>query len=240
MGANPDIGILIAFTAGIISFLSPCILPLIPGYLSFISGISVDRLGESSGQDRIKILSATILFVIGFAIIFVALGASAGLMGVSLMSYRSILTKVAGITIILFALFTMEIIKIPQLYNTKRFQSNTTRERGIWGALPLGMAFGFAWTPCVGPILGSIFMVAATGDTVNQGTMLLSVYALGLGIPFIATALFFNTALNTFGWIKKNYRTVNIISGLLLLLMGVLILTDKMNVVNTYILKLTS
>lgn len=240
MGGSPDIGILIAFTAGIISFLSPCILPLIPGYLSFISGISVDRLGESSGQDRIKILLATLVFVAGFASIFVGLGVSAGLVGVSLMSYQSIMTKIAGITIIIFALFTMDIIKIPQLYNTKRFQSNTTRKRGLWGALPLGMAFGFAWTPCVGPILGSIFMVAATGDTVSQGAVLLSVYALGLGIPFIATALFFNTALNAFGWIKRNYRAVNIVSGVLLLAMGILILTDRMTAVNSYIMRLTS
>jgi cytochrome c-type biogenesis protein len=214
-------------------------LPLIPGYLSFISGISVDRLGESSGQDRLKILFATLLFVAGFASIFVGLGVSAGLVGVSLMSYQSIMTKIAGVTIIIFALFTMDIIKIPQLYNTKRFQSNTTSQRGLWGALPLGMAFGFAWTPCVGPILGSIFMVAATGDTVSQGAVLLSVYALGLGIPFIATALFFNTALNAFGWIKKNYRAVNIVSGVLLLAMGILILTDRMTAVNSYILRLT-
>lgn len=238
MNASPDIGLLMAFTAGIISFLSPCVLPLIPGYLSFISGISVDQLGESSSQNRLKILTATALFVVGFAIIFVSLGASAGLLGVSLASYKSILSKVAGVIIIVFALFTMEIIKIPQLYSTKRFQVGKSRF-GLWGALPLGMAFGFAWTPCVGPILGSIFMVAATGDTVNQGTVLLSMYALGLGIPFILTALFFNFALGAFNWIKRNYRIVNIVSGLLLLAMGVLILTGWLTTVNMYMLRLT-
>ncbi|HZD58929.1 MAG TPA: cytochrome c biogenesis protein CcdA, partial [Anaerolineae bacterium] len=221
--SNGDIpGLFIAFTAGIMSFLSPCVLPLIPGYLSFISGISVDKLGQSSSQDRIKVLTATFLFVIGFALIFVGLGASAGLLGVSLMSYKTVLTKGAGVIIILFALFTMDIIKIPQLYGTKRFQTGKSRF-GIWGALPLGMAFGFAWTPCVGPILASIFMIATTSDTVNQGTLLLSVYALGLGIPFILTALFFNIALGAFQWIKRNYRTVNIVSDLLLMAMGVLV-----------------
>ncbi|MBE0447715.1 MAG: cytochrome c biogenesis protein CcdA [Actinobacteria bacterium] len=228
MGSNPDIGLLMAFTAGMISFLSPCILPLIPGYLSFISGISVDQLGQSSGQGRVRVLTATILFVIGFALIFVGLGASAGLLGIFLLSYKAILTKVAGVIIIIFALFTMGIIRIPQLYGTKRFQVGKNRF-GVWGALPLGMAFGFAWTPCVGPILGSIFMVATTSDTINQGTLLLSVYTLGLGIPFIATALFFNSALGAFRWVKRNYRVVNIISGLLLMAMGILVLTGKLS-----------
>jgi len=219
-----------AFTAGIVSFISPCVLPLIPGYLSFISGVSVDQLGEASGQARFKVLAATILFVIGFAIIFVALGASAGLAGGWFMEYKRVLTYIAGVIIIIFGLFTMEVIKIPQLYATKRLQLNK-RSFGIWGALPLGMAFGFAWTPCVGPILASIYMVAATSQNVGQGTILLGAYALGIGIPFIATALFFNTAIGAFNWIKRNYRTINIVSGLLLITMGVLILTNKLNII---------
>ncbi len=231
MESGANVSMLMAFSAGIISFISPCVLPLIPGYLSFISGVSVDQLGEASRQSRVRVLIATILFVIGFAIIFVALGASAGLAGSWLTSYKSIMTKVAGIVVIVFALFTMDIIKIPQLYGTKRFQTNK-RNFGLWGALPLGMAFGFAWTPCVGPILASIYMVAATSQNVNQATILLSIYALGLGIPFIATALFFNTALGAFKWIKKNYRVINIISGLLLLAMGVLILSGKLTMIN--------
>lgn len=237
MNTGADISLFMAFSAGIISFVSPCVLPLIPGYLSFISGVSVDQLEEASAQSRIKVLAATILFVIGFSIIFVALGATAGLAGAWLTSFRSILMKVAGVVIILFALFTMEIIKIPRLYETKRFQMNK-RGFGLWGALPLGMAFGFAWTPCVGPILASIYAVAMTSQTVNQGTLLLSVYALGLGIPFIATALFFNTALGAFKWIKNNYRAVNIVSGLLLLAMGILILTGKINVLNSFVQRL--
>lgn len=231
MVANPDVSIFMAFSAGIISFISPCVLPLIPGYLSFISGVSVDELSNADAQSRMKVLIATLLFVTGFAIIFVALGASAGLAGAWLTSYKSVLTKVAGVVIILFALFTMELIKIPQLYSTKRFDFSKKRF-GVWGALPLGMAFGFAWTPCVGPILGSILAVASTSQNINQATMLLSVYALGLGIPFIATALFFNLALGAFKWIKRNYRAVNIVSGLLLLAMGVLILTGKINQLN--------
>jgi len=239
MSGAPDIGIFMAFIAGIVSFLSPCVLPLIPGYLSFISGVSVDQLGQPSGHNRLRVLTATILFVIGFALIFVGLGASAGLLGVSLASYKSVLAKVAGVMIIIFALFTMEIIKIPQLYGTKRFQT-TKSSFGLWGALPLGMAFGFAWTPCVGPILASIYAVALTSDTVNQGTFLLSAYALGLGIPFILTALFFNFALGAFQWIKKNYRVINIVSGLLLMTMGILLLTGKLNAINAFVLRLTS
>jgi cytochrome c-type biogenesis protein len=228
-----------AFSAGIISFVSPCVLPLIPGYLSFISGVSVDQLGNASAQSRMRVLAATLLFIAGFAAIFVALGASAGLAGSWLISYKSVLTKAAGVMIIVFALFTMEIIKIPQLYSTKRLDFGS-RNFGIWGALPLGMAFGFAWTPCVGPILASIYAVAMTSQNVGQATILLSTYALGLGVPFIATALFFNAALSAFKWIKKNYRAVNIVSGLLLLTMGVLILTGKLNMLNILFQKLAS
>lgn len=233
MNANPDIGLFMAFSAGLISFISPCVLPLIPGYLSFISGVSVDELSEASTQSRIRVLSATLLFVLGFSLVFIALGASAGLAGAWLTSYKSVLTKVAGVVIILFALFTMEIIKIPQLYSTKRFDMSK-HKFGMWGALPLGMAFGFAWTPCVGPILGSIYAVAITSRDTGQATLLLSTYALGLGVPFIATALFFNSALSAFKWIKKNYRLVNIVSGLLLLMMGVLILTGKLNTLSIW------
>jgi len=229
-----DISLLMAFAAGFISFISPCVLPLIPGYLSFVSGVSVDELGEAAAKSRARVLAATLLFVAGFAIVFILLGASAGLTGSWFISYKSILIKIAGIVIIIFALFTMEIIKIPQLYGTKRLQFSKQRF-GIWGALPLGAAFGFAWTPCVGPILASIYAVAMTSQSFNQGIMLLSAYALGLGIPFIATALFFNTALSAFKWIKNNYRVVNIASGLLLLAMGVLILTGQMQVLNRLI-----
>jgi cytochrome c-type biogenesis protein len=239
MSNAPDVSLFMAFSAGIISFISPCVLPLIPGYLSFISGVSVNELGQASAQNRLKVIAATLLFVIGFALIFVALGASAGLAGSWLTSFRSILTKIAGIVIIAFALFTMEIIKIPQLYNTKRFNFSKGNF-GLLSALPLGMAFGFAWTPCVGPILASIYMVAATSQSVNQGTILLGLYALGLAIPFIATAIFFNTALGAFQWIKKNYRVINIISGVLLLIMGLLILTGKLSEINSLLLKIGS
>ncbi|MCL6472696.1 MAG: cytochrome c biogenesis protein CcdA [Firmicutes bacterium] len=234
MNGSPDISIYMAFFVGIASFASPCVLPLIPGYLSFISGISVNDLGRTSTQNRVRVIAATLLFVLGFTIIFVALGASAGFLGSWLISYRAIFMKIAGIVIIIFALFSMELIKIPKLYETKRLNMGNLKI-GIWGALPLGAAFGFAWTPCVGPYLGTILSMAATTSTVNQGTLLLSVYALGLGIPFIATALFFNTALGAFQWIKKNFRTINIISGILLLIMGILILTGYLNIINNYI-----
>jgi cytochrome c-type biogenesis protein len=232
MNSSPDVSLFMAFTAGIISFISPCVLPLIPGYLSFISGVSVDELSEVSGQAKVKVLTATLLFVAGFAIVFVALGASAGLAGGWLLYYRSILTKIAGVLIILFGLFTMEIIKIPQLYNTKRFNIDK-RKFGVWGALPLGMSFGFAWTPCVGPILASIYAVAMTSQNTGQAVILLGLYALGLGVPFILTALFFNAALGAFKWIKKNYRIINIVSGVMLIAMGLLILTNKLSILGS-------
>ncbi len=232
MNGGTDISIYMAFWGGIASFASPCVLPLIPSYLSFISGVSFDELSKSSTQTRLRVFTATILFVLGFAIIFVALGASAGFIGSWLMSYRAILTKIAGIIVIVFALFIMDIIKIPQLNATKRFNVSNLNF-GLWGAIPLGMAFGFAWTPCVGAYLAPILSMAATSQTVNQGTLLLSIYALGLALPFIATALFFNAALGAFQWIKKNFRTINIISGVLLLIMGILILTGQLNVLNS-------
>jgi cytochrome c-type biogenesis protein len=234
MNSGADVSLFMAFTAGIISFISPCVLPLIPGYLSFISGISVDQLGEATGESRVKILSATTLFVAGFGIVFVALGASAGLAGSWLLLYREILVKVAGVLIIAFGLFTMELIKIPQLYNTKRFNVDK-RSFGIWGALPLGMSFGFAWTPCVGPILASIYTMAMTSQNTGQSVVLLGLYALGLGVPFILTALFFNVALGAFKWIKKNYRAINIVSGVMLIAMGLLILTNKLTVIGSWL-----
>lgn len=233
MNTSPDVSLFVAFTAGIISFISPCVLPLIPGYLSFISGVSVDELGEASGQAKAKVLIATILFIAGFSIVFVALGASAGLAGGWLIQYRSILIKFAGVLIILFGLFTMDIIKVPQLYNTKRFNVSK-RKFGVWSALPLGMSFGFAWTPCVGPILASIYAVAITSQDTGRAVVLLGLYALGLGIPFLLTAVFFNAALGAFKWIKKNYRAINIVSGLMLIIMGLLVLSNKLSLLGSF------
>lgn len=213
-----------AFLAGIISFISPCVLPLIPGYVSFISGVSIDELQQNkTGITEILIPSAT--FVLGFSIVFVALGASASVIGSALANYSVIFDRIAGLLIIFFGLVVMGVIRIPWMEQQKGMKMK--RPIGNLSVFVLGMAFAFAWTPCVGPILSSVFLLAAQANTVRAGMLLLFIYSLGLGIPFIATALALNRLINTFNWIKKNYRVISIISGLLLIVMGVLLATNQ-------------
>lgn len=213
-----------AFLAGIISFISPCVLPLIPGYVSFISGVSIDELQQNkTGITEILIPSAT--FVLGFSIVFVALGASASVIGSALANYSVIFDRIAGLLIIFFGLVVMGVIRIPWMEQQKGMKMK--RPIGNLSVFVLGMAFAFAWTPCVGPILSSVFLLASRANTVRAGMLLLFIYSLGLGIPFIATALGLNRLINTFNWIKKNYRVISIISGLLLIVMGVLLATNQ-------------
>ncbi len=219
-----NITVLAAFTAGIISFLSPCVLPLIPGYLSFISGVSVEEIrGEGKRSEALKKVSKnTLFFVFGFSVVFTALGASATFVGEFLLSKLSLFNKIAGAIIVLLGLHIMGVFRISFLNYERRFRTKG-KPIGLFGSFVVGLAFAFGWTPCIGPILGGILLLASNQDTVGQGIVLLSSYSLGLGIPFLITAVSFNSFLGVFGWVKKHFRTVEIISGLFLIIIGFLI-----------------
>ncbi|MGH2443009.1 MAG: cytochrome c biogenesis CcdA family protein [Chloroflexota bacterium] len=213
----------IAFGAGIFSFLSPCTLPLIPGYLSYISGLTSDEI--QSGRNTAVLLRGAILFVLGFSLVFVALGATASYIGSELQLYKDAATRVAGVFIIVMALVMLGVFRIPMLYREKRF--HVSPELGMWGAFPLGMAFAFGWTPCIGPVLSGVFTLAMSETSVRRGSLLLFVYALGLGVPFLAVALFAGRAVGTLNRFKRHYTVINGIGGSVLLVMGVFLVLNR-------------
>ncbi len=235
-----NVTLIAAFAAGLLSFISPCVLPLIPGYLSYISGLSMDEMQGSSSEinqgssatstmARRQVLLATLAFVVGFSLVFISLGASASVLGQFLMERLTILSKVAGAIIVVFGLHTMGILRIGWLYSEKRIQTKG-KPVGLLGAMLVGIAFAFGWTPCIGPILAGILAVAGAQDTIGEGVQLLAVYSAGLAVPFIATSLAVNRFFAAFGRIRKHYHKVEIVSGLLLIVIGVLIFTDRFTV----------
>lgn len=215
--------LLLAFGAGLVSFLSPCTLPLLPGYLSYISGLGAEEI--QSGENTSTLLLAAGLFVLGFSLVFVALGATASYIGSLVVSYQATLTRIAGIFIIAMALVMVGALHIPLFYREKRFHIG--RELGLWGAFPLGMAFAFGWSPCIGPVLTGIMADAATQGTAQKGAFLLFVYALGLGAPFLAAALFADRAFRSMSWFKRHYGAINRVGGGMLLVMGVFLVLDR-------------
>ena len=239
-----NVTLLAAFGAGLLSFISPCVLPLIPGDLSYVSGVSVDEMrGGSvvaSGGAAVATMAApvakrrvvitSLAFILGFSIVFVALGASASAIGQFLMSRLTMLNRIAGAIIIIFGLHTMGVLRIEWLYQEKRVQT-TRQPAGIVGATLVGIAFAFGWTPCIGPILAGILAVAAAQDTVGDGVRLLSAYSLGLGVPFLATALAIDRFFAAFAKIRRHYHKIEIVSGALLIVIGILIFTNRFTII---------
>ncbi len=223
-----NVSVLAAFAAGVVSFLSPCVLPLVPGYISIVSGISLEQLqSEQKNKGLMKIVVInSVFFIMGFSVTFITLGASATFLGQLLMSRMSVLYRIAGIVIIIFGLHLTGIIKIPFLYQDKRFH-NVAKPRGMFGAFVLGLAFAFGWTPCIGPILAGILTFASTKETVTQGVFLLAVYSAGLGLPFLLTSLGLNKFLSFYGRFKHHFKTVEVVSGVLVVTVGLLILTNN-------------
>ena len=230
-----------AFVAGLLSFVSPCVLPLIPGYLSYISGVTLDDMqgtgsaGASAvAASRRRVLVASLFFILGFSVVFISLGAAASAIGQYIMAPGTgrlrLLTKVAGAVVIIFGLHTMGILRIGWLYSEKRVQVDR-KPRGVVGAFVVGLAFAFGWTPCIGPILAGILAVAGSQDTVSQGIKLLAVYSLGLGVPFLITALAINQFFTAFARIRRHYHAIEVVSGLLLVAIGVLIFTDQFTLI---------
>ena len=220
----------LAFTAGLISFLSPCVLPLIPGYISYISGASLNELLEKKSINLLPI----ILFSLGFSIVFIIFGATATFLGSVILNNSNELRILAGLIIIIFSLQIMGIINIKVLNYEKRI--NPEKKIGNFSSILVGMAFGFGWTPCIGPILGSILALASTEESINKGIMLLFFYSLGLAIPFILSGYL----IQKFMVFSKNLKSkMNIISktgGALLLITGLLIITNQLQVLGFYIL----
>lgn len=233
-GTEIQVSWLFAFLAGVVSFISPCVLPLIPGYLSLVTKLSFDELTDTKSTNLFqKVLIPSVFFVLGFSFLFVILGVSATLLGAFFQQNKILLLKISGVIIIIFALFILEIIKIPQLYRDRHLQLETNNFSYL-GTFLLGMAFGFGWTPCVGPILASILLYASTSEGAGEGAMLLFVYSLGLGLPFIITGLALTKALSAFSWIKRNYNVYKYVTGGALLFVGILMATNSMFYLNIY------
>jgi len=224
------IELLIAFGAGLISFLSPCVLPLIPGYISFITGNSLNELLESK---KINI-RPLILFTLGFSFVFIIFGAAASYLGQVLLQNSETLRIIAGLIIIIFSLQLIGIININFLNFEKKIY--TQKNNNIWFSFIIGMAFGFGWTPCIGPILGSILALASTEETVFKAIILLSFYSLGLAIPFILSGYLMQRFLMFSKNFKKNINLVTKGGGVILLITGVLILTNQLQILGYYIL----
>ncbi|WP_415286825.1 cytochrome c biogenesis protein CcdA [Candidatus Pelagibacter sp. Uisw_104] len=224
------IELLIAFGAGLISFLSPCVLPLIPGYISFITGNSLNELLESK---KINI-RPLILFTLGFSFVFIIFGAAASYLGQVLLQNSETLRIIAGLIIIIFSFQLIGIININFLNFEKKIY--TKKNNNIWFSFIIGMAFGFGWTPCIGPILGSILALASTEETVFKAIILLSFYSLGLAIPFILSGYLMQRFLMFSKNFKKNINLVTKGGGVILLITGVLILTNQLQILGYYIL----
>lgn len=220
-----------ALFAGLLSFFSPCILPLIPAYFSFITGLSLDEL--TAGDDRTtrqKVILATLAYVGGFSFVFILMGASASFLGGFVSTHSKIITDiiryVGGAIIIIFGFHLLGIINIKSLNFEKRIHINE-KPMHLMGTFIIGMAFGAGWTPCIGPLLGSILIVAGSRETVSQGIILLTLYSTGLALPFILISFFINKILDIMRQTKKILIYINRISGTLLIIMGILLVTDK-------------
>src|SRR6516165_10646416 len=206
---DQNVTLLAAFAAGFLSFISPCVLPLIPGYISFVSGVSVEemRADAAPATSRLQVFLTSLAFVIGFSLVFVALGASATAIGKFLFARLPLFSKIAGAVLIVFGLHTMGVFRLGFLDAEKRVHSQR-KPAGPIGAVLVGVAFAFGWTPCIGPILGGILAIAGSKNSVAEGVTLLAVYSLGLGIPFLATSLAIDRFFVASARIRRYYKTI--------------------------------
>ena len=223
--------IILAISAGLLSFLSPCVLPIIPGYIAYISGSTLEDLLEKKNINLLPIF----LFTVGFSIVFIIFGASATFLGKILLSNSFPLRIIAGIIIIVFSLHILEILKLNFLNYEKRFY--TTKNKNIFSSVLIGMAFAFGWTPCIGPILGSILVLASTEESINRGVLLLVFYSLGLAIPFILSGYLFQKFIIVSKNLKKRMNLITKFGGSLLLITGILIITNQLQTLGFYILE---
>jgi cytochrome c-type biogenesis protein len=231
-----NVGIFIAFTAGIFSFLSPCVLPLVPSYLTFVTGMSLEDLQE--GVNRKATFLHSLLFVIGFSTIFILLGASASFLGQFFKQYELWIARVGGLIIILLGLHLTGVFRLAPLMRERRMQFND-KPAGYIGTFGVGMAFGAGWTPCIGPILGAILTYGFSQDTMWAGVGLLTVYSIGLAVPFLIASLALDWFLQTFKRFRHWIPVVEKASGVLLVLLGLLLITGKFTVLSGWLTRFT-
>ncbi|WP_206110743.1 cytochrome c biogenesis CcdA family protein [Pannonibacter phragmitetus] len=222
-----NIGIMAAVAAGAISFLSPCVLPLVPGYVSYIAGNSSARSDRTSSADTVGAALLSLCFILGFSTVFVALGASATAVSRLLRAYSYEAGIVGGAVIILFGVFLTGLVKLPWLERDVRYHGDVAGS-GPLGAYLLGLAFAFGWTPCIGPILGAILTVSAVSATASNGIVLLSFYSLGLGIPFLLAAIFTQALVGSLPRMRRAGRVMQVVAGVVMILMGLAMMTGQM------------
>lgn len=232
-----DVSIFAALIAGLVSFLSPCVLPLVPPYLVYLAGTSLERFADREPEPRVKreTVLAACLFVLGFSTVFVALGASASVVGSLIRAYSGPLATIAGIAIIVMGLHFLGVTPIALLHRQKRM--HVAKPVGLWGAYAMGLAFAFGWTPCIGPILAAILAVAAAEQTVAKGAGLLAIYSLGLGIPFIVAAFAIEPFAAFLARFRKHMRRVEQAMGALLVITGIAFLTGSINFMSVWLLE---
>jgi cytochrome c-type biogenesis protein len=223
-----------AFLAGLVSFLSPCVLPLVPGYVSLISGVGVEQLKTQESHLLRKVMLNSVAFILGFSVVFITLGAVATEVSQMLSRYRSTLAQIAGVVIILFGLHLTGVFKIKALYTDARLHS-VKGSSTAWGAFVIGFAFAFGWTPCVGPVLTVILTFAAAQDSITKGIALLAIYSLGLAVPFLLTALLLERFLKFYSRFRVHMHAIEVASGALLIALGVLLVLGRFTIISNYL-----
>jgi cytochrome c-type biogenesis protein len=236
MQSIPHISLFAAFSAGLLSFVSPCVLPLVPSYISYITGLSVEQLADAGERQRFRraIIANSLLFIAGFSTVFIAFGASASLVGQLLIVYQDYLRRFGGILIIVFGLYLLGVLNLTFLTTERRLHFHS-RPAGLLGSFLIGVAFAAGWTPCVGPVLGTILLYASTTDSLTNGVALLTFYSLGLGLPLFATALGVDRFLAYFKQIRGYLWGVSTVSGALLVVVGVLIYANSLTIITSFL-----
>ncbi|MBH0176931.1 MAG: cytochrome c biogenesis protein CcdA [Nitrospira sp.] len=232
----PQISLIAAFSAGLLSFVSPCVLPLVPSYISYITGLSVEQLTDASERVKFKkaIVLNSLLFIAGFSSVFIAFGASASLLGQVLITYQDHIRRFGGVLIVIFGLYLLGILNLNFLKMEHRFQFRS-RPAGYLGSFLIGVAFAAGWTPCVGPVLGSILLYASTTDSLLSGVVLLTSYSLGLGLPLFLTALGVDRFLAYFKQARAYLWGVSTVSGVLLVVVGVMIYANSLTMITSFL-----
>ncbi len=234
---NNGVSIPLAFFGGILSFVSPCVLPLVPSYISFVTGISFEELtGDNTSQLRKVILLNSVMFILGFSTVFVViLGSSAQLFGSLFMEYQDIIRKIGGLVIVILGIHIIGIINFKILQRDKRLHFFREKPTGLLGSFLVGVGFAAGWTPCIGPILSAIFAVAATSGKSWSGMMLFIAYSAGLAIPFMLTSIGINTFLKHFNRFKKHMRIVSVVTGVFLIVTGLLIFSNSLGIISGFL-----
>jgi len=235
-----DVNMLVAFTAGIFSFLSPCVLPMIPSYLSFISGVSLEemRAAHFASHIRRRVLLNSLAFILGFSLVFISLGASASFLSGFFLSYRGLIRVSGGIFILAVGIYLLGVVKFSVLDRYLQFHLKN-KPGGYLGSALVGITFGAAWIPCVGPILGAILTLAATSSEIGRGVFYLATYAAGLALPFFLSAVAVNSFFEFSRKFRRYVRAVHVTAGVFLIIVGILLITDYMTLLNIYAIRLT-